>query len=348
MGQTLACSCKQADCLHVSIAKDVFYNGGDTFKYTVTSALHKEIRRSDLQAATRWARLKALIEGGYRAKTYAANIVLEETRNAHLMVDFSKPNGRAVRDILNPMVVARKKWELPGGEVPFASYVGGYADAVKLWVADKESLTTPLAVSVAHGARDLRELFKAFWITKMSVDGKQPDMQWLLLEEHEAQLAAAGRDVQYARHRPKVGTCSHFYQGKITSMMVTGAWTSEAIESKAQRAFIDDDTVIVPAIHDYIYDNHTRIGLARLKPLFEVAPRVPLPGKLDIRWSGLLRGVAWRYFAFAQYGWDYGAQPWERVDIPPQVWADVDLVDAYFYPKLYRKRTDVPLPTAAP
>jgi hypothetical protein len=41
----------------------------------------------------------------------------------------------------------------------------------------------------------------------------------------------------------------------------------------------------------------------------------PLPYGIDLRWSGQIECVAWRYAVLAQFGDAYREVPWERVEM---------------------------------
>jgi hypothetical protein len=340
------CSCGKSDCEHAKTAKDLLDNKGDDFKYTATSALHKEIRRSDLLLATRWARIKAMTYGGYNAKAYAANIVLEETRNAKLMVDFHSLAGKTVRDVLNPMTLSLKKWEIPGKHEDFATYVLSYSRVIRAHLADEDFISADRVTSTVMNATNLGELFDAFWMSKLSDErGDRIACKAAFRDAIRERVKGLGPEIEAAaNHQPKFGSCSDFYQGKLVSEMIAGRWDFSHNTIARTPPPSDDEVLYVPFAHNYAFDNHTRRGLIELRRLSEVEPKKPLPGALNIRWSGLLRGVAWRYYAFAQFGDRYRNCAWEDVEIPKDVWASVDEVDGFFYPRLYRGRSDIPLP----
>jgi hypothetical protein len=126
---TRKCGCGVAKCEHLVLLSDLLDSGGKATHYVATSAMHKEIRRSDLYRASLWARVKSITDGGYAAKAYAANILLEETRNSDLLVRLGGLRGLSVRDVLSPVTLSVKKWELPGKHASFAEYVRSYVVA---------------------------------------------------------------------------------------------------------------------------------------------------------------------------------------------------------------------------
>ena len=98
---------------------------------------------------------------------------------------------------------------------------------------------------------------------------------------------------------------------------------------------LDDRVLTIPALRSYIYDSHTRPGRARLvRFLDDIAPEVPMPEGVDLRWSGMARGVLWRELAIEQHA--DTAVPWESVKIPAQLWQAAHRLDGFYYERLYR------------
>ncbi len=73
---------------------------------------------------------------------------------------------------------------------------------------------------------------------------------------------------------------------------------------------------------------------AYLQHLPEVAPGRPSPSGLDVRLSGMIRGVLWRHKSYEQFGVKWAAKSWEEVEIEPEWWAYACSMDHHFYPRL--------------
>lgn len=83
------CECPEFEngsCGHLDLLPRVLEKHS-TARYTFKSALHKSVRRSDVHEALVWARWLAHAEGTSTPKSYAQNILLEETRNARLLLE---------------------------------------------------------------------------------------------------------------------------------------------------------------------------------------------------------------------------------------------------------------------
>jgi len=119
----------------------------------------------------------------------------------------------------------------------------------------------------------------------------------------------------------RTGRCAF----EMRSMMVEsllGGWND------SMNDFCHDPELAVP-VHDgltirrtplYAFDAHVRKGkrlLSEYAPLLGPGKVVP---QLDLRWSGQLVGVAWRYAAYFQHGMAYRDTPWHEVRMTPEFW----------------------------
>lgn len=333
---TRRCSCAVASCWHLGVVRELVDKVGQEFQYLATSALHKEVRRGDLVRAAQWGRVKAAYGGASKVKAYVSNIVLEETRNFDLMLRYAKQGGHDPHQVLAAVVGSRKKWELPGRVEAFSAYVQAYANVFEK-VQAKFTVAPQVLRDVLLNSESLLELYEHFWIVKLL---QQPDLELVLWTALRDRSERCSDPIQAALgFKPYGGSCAGFYQAKMGCELVTGLYTPEMNAVDVLPApILAPDVFSIPSMPSYVCDNHTRVGLKLLVPnLHRIEPGKPLPSGIDIRWSGLLRGVAWRYFAFAQFGMGYKDLAWERVSIPFTTWRYVDLVDRFFYPRLYRK-----------
>ena len=98
-----------------------------------------------------------------------------------------------------------------------------------------------------------------------------------------------------------------------------GAWDPTQDEVVALPELPEPRLLHVKRFPDYAYDMHTRRG----KQLIEkwersIGPGIAMPPGLDLRWTGMMYGVGWRYFAFDQFG--KTDVPWEDVKIAKRTW----------------------------
>ncbi len=105
--------------------------------------------------------------------------------------------------------------------------------------------------------------------------------------------------------------------------MIAGAWDASMNESPHGAGLVRefDDGQVLRRFPPYVYDRHVRQGARRIEEHREtIAPMKPLPDGIDLRWSGQIEGVGWRYAAFAQFGEAYREVPWEHVEMTAQYW----------------------------
>lgn len=326
----------------MAIHEDLTVNGGGNFKYVVRSALHKEIRRGDVEKAVRWGRLFARIDGASKVKAYVKNILFEETRNLRLSSEWKTTRGISAEHMVRQITASIKKWQVSARirDNVFARYVAAYRRALD---ALEAPLTPQDVDTTVNGTTDLDTLYELFWAVQLrntrelyvALDGSLRTVLFRSTDNDALTLASQW---------PK-----HMYTTKTAIEILCGAWSPDANMFNTEdlsKEVITMTHMEVPEIRDYVYDNHTRPGLARYKSkMLQLVPGAPEPARLDTRWSGLVRGVAWREMA-CKNGIDIQNVPWEDVSIPQQVWDDVNYVDAFFYPKLYRAAgiTNIPMP----
>jgi hypothetical protein len=89
-----------------------FYNPHRGTGYVVRSALHKEVRRGDVQRALAFAAWAERIKSG-SSRVYARKILFEETRNVRILQMFL--DKIPTRDIIAAMCRSAKDWEVDAG-----------------------------------------------------------------------------------------------------------------------------------------------------------------------------------------------------------------------------------------
>ena len=322
-----SCSCGEAKCAHLVEVVDIVANKGRSFRYVAKSALHKEIRRGDMNAAVRWSRWVRACGGDADLKRYLRGIILEETRNLDLLCRASKlPSDQLVR----LLTASTKKWELPTRAGVFAPYVGAYARAKHVWSGPRD----------IPPERDLDWWLTAFWSARMSSDvGVVASFENLLTFEARARGGWALRLMNHAKRREHTILGAGFYEAKVLVEMFCGKWTEDAnVVEQLDEVLADKDEVpSIPIIGDYVYDNHTAVGMGRFSEnLGSIAPHQPLPAGVDMRWAGLLRGVLWREWAAREFPGRYLDVGWV-MPVSPDIWGNVCEADGFLHKKLYKR-----------
>lgn len=328
-----------------AIVRNIVEVGGKNFSFVVRSAMHKEIRRGDVLRALRWARVFEALDGSYKVKKYIKNILFEETRNIRLLDEWRSLAGKDYLAMVAALTTSPKKWEMPERGIPMLEgYFRGYAEQVLVKSRCDFDEDRVRGVLVNSGNSD--EMFAALWALRFRNDPAEKRIALLQEAFSRRAMPPWGVRLLTSDWDSMPGLIGHTPHVMIE--VATGHWSEKAIVySPAAALMLDDQFVTVPSLPQYVYDNHTRVGYKNAtKYLRQVKPGEKSPPQLDLRWSGLLRGVCWRHYAFDQFGPDYVNTPWESVRIPEEVWRHVHMVDGWSYEKLYRSMgiTDVPFP----
>lgn len=322
---TCSCSTPDKPCAHMKRAVDVHQEKCKRSRFEFVSAMHKEIRKGDVKSALYWADLIGETNPHY-VRFYVRQIGGEETRNNTLIWMMINGEG-SYRDLVAAIAQSRKRWEAP-------SVCGVYKEAMRGWKRTK---------GARYGMMDPYELVR---MTKGFIAREEPkylfDMLWAFLEREEpapedavAQfretLIEEVRRKKIALDRPETMIELHELKTKrdaseIEWMLVealNGAWTEEMND------FVHSPTIevephdgsYIKRVPNYAYDSHTVLGKSWLEKYgTKLRPGRPSPGPLDLRWSGQLIGVSWRYAAWAQFGFDYAKLPWEQVRMTDEFW----------------------------
>jgi hypothetical protein len=302
------------------ICRDIVADSGQSVRYVVRSAMHKEVRRGDVISAARWARIMQLIDGEPAVRQYARRLLFEETRDVALALSWRGMRGVSGERMIRALAAAPKKWRLP---VLQAAECGtlrllSYPDALRA------PPLTPGEIDRLIDSDDLSlsAAYRLQWRVMLSAE---PSVA-AHLRESLRRRAAGGADAVLAAG-------NEAYLDEVLLERLCGVIDPTAGEPGPDRdAPLDDRVLTLPPRRAYIYDAHTRPGRRRLAThLPELAPGVPMPPGLDLRWSGMARGAAWRACAT-----DLTA-PWEDVPIPAPLWSAAEQADAFYYEKLYRE-----------
>ena len=300
-----------------AITTDLVQRKGAGFRFVVRSAMHKEVRRGDAVAAVRWARLLGLIDGTSAVRQYARRILFEESRAVSLLSVW-KPRDSAERRI-RQLSAAAKAWSLPERKRQRC----GRRRLLAYSAALSAPPLTPSQIDRALADPSLDTLYRLMGRTRLAAE---PAVKTAL---YEGLLRVLPADSPL---RAVSGAASDSWLIEVmieTLVGVLGEGT-HAPESKP----IDDRVLTVPVLRPYVYDSHTRPGRVRLQRcLSSIAPGVPMPSGVDLRWSGMARGVLWRELAEEQGGTE---QAWEAIEIPDELWQAAHRLDGFYYERLYR------------
>ena len=319
------------------ITADLVKEGGKNLRYTARSAMHKEVRRGDVLGAARWARLVALIDGPQATRQYARRIVLEETRAVACLLEWRGARGLSGERLIRALAAAPKKWLLE-------ERVRADCEALRLLVypaALRAGTLTPAEIARVVEAQQpvLEDAYRLLWRVQLTREAA------VVTHLREALLLRAQQDGD--EEAAALAQGSEPYLAEALVERLCGVRSAEASEIPAEAEQpLEDVALTVPPLRAYVYDPHTRPGRQRLvQHLGQLRPERPLPPGLELRWSGMARGAAWRAAAVAQAGAAGLALPWEAVVIPAGLWDAAVQIDGFFYDTLCREAgLTLPLP----
>lgn len=317
------------------ICADLTKQGGQNVRYVLRSAMHKEVRRGDVLAAARWARLVQLVDGEPALRQYARRILFEETRDTELALSWRGQRGISGERMIRAVAAAPKKWRLPARREAGCGTLRllAYPDALRA------PPLTPAEIDRTIDRDDLSpsDAYRLHWRVLLSAE---PAVGTHLREALRRRAADSSDETLKA-----LSSGNEAYIDEVMLERLSGIIDPDASTASSERdAPLDDRVVTVPPLRAYVYDPHTRPGRKRLvRHLAQVAPGKPSPAGVDLRWSGMARGAAWREAAVAADALDAA---WEAVEISAPLWSAAELADAFFYEKIYKEAgmTGFPFP----
>lgn len=308
--------------------------------FVAVSAMHKELRRGDTEAALYWATVMIPHRGIVGVINYLRNIIFEETRDlalAQYIVKLSS-HGKSVTRLDMNRAVARfcaapKKWELPWRLDIFIDEMRGYQKLAKQYsydVAKPSEIITEAEqgklhramlkgfadgdrVAVQYGLKGLQKA-KAKDVDKHRImifntlvdvlNGSFPNKF-----EFDADYAHALHEIVLRRINGHGAPAYHELNALADALAGEPGLQSIATLSPAKHKLIVKSPKLYRiALGDlrkiplYANDNHTWPGKALMKQYgaTELQPGVPQK-HIDFRYWGAYGGVAWRYLAFRQH-----------------------------------------------
>lgn len=288
--------------------------------YALRSALHKEIRRNDLNRVVQYARAIKHVKGKGELLRYARQVCFEETRNVELFLRLKKGSSSNELDLVKELATSNKKWHIKSREGFYSLHLKAGAEC-KLGrlpqVNFKSWLDNP---NMLDGYR--------LWFSSWSSQELRTE-----LIRHCKQVAH-GDNVYALLLEGNNGNSLCHYSRKIFIEALFGAFNETWYHSQPSNEVLDQ---YVPAYEDYVFDNHTSIGISRLKGqgLINCFPMRELPRGVDLRYSGLLRGVLWRELIGREK--DTTAIAWKDVVFTKEDWYNSCIADLLYYKDSFDK-----------
>lgn len=319
------CECDEFDesgrCKHLDALPRLLMKHGSML-YLFKSALHKAVRRGDVVEALRWARWFANADSPSGPKAYAKNILLEETRNLKLLLEFQSLAGKTYEEVVRKVTASRKKWEVVARKDAFYSYAEGFRRA---FARKREKVSPDEVMDIVTTSNEPEQLLEMFWLQRLHEDDELKVHLRDFFQEGVAERAVAygGWARRLIEERVYLGD---FYIPKILLEMFVGRWdeTGNEIRETVNLEMPKEELPMVPYMRDYVFDPHTQRGRALVaKGWPELKPGKPQPAEIDMRWSGCLVGVGWRHFAAIQFPDDYAERRWEEVTISKEMWENL-------------------------
>lgn len=331
--------------------------------FVAVSAMHKELRRKDVEAALYWATCMIPHRGIVGVINYLRNIVFEETRDIALYTYILRlsSHGRSVSRLdmnraITRFTLAPKKWELPWRLDIFLDEQRAY-----------KRLATKYSYSVAKPS-DIIEKSEHGHLHKTLISGfktgKREDVQYGLKgllksksDNHDKlkitifnyltdvvngtfpntfDFDEAYVDVIHSKVLARIQSygAPGYHELNVLADALTGERSLQSIATlppSKHRLIVNAPKLYTLPLGDfrriplYAHDNHTWPGKALLRQYgaTELQPGVAQQ-HIDYRYCGAYCGVAWRYLAWKQK--ESITCKWQDVSWrnPPTLWSHVE------------------------
>lgn len=320
---TCTCSTPDKPCVHIKRVIDVYGQKCKRSKYDMVSAMHKEIRRGDLESALYWADMLSLDDNWY-VKFYTRQIIGEESRVFDLYHMAIEPKEYTYRDFVAFLTQSRKKWEHPKAYDAFLLQMESHAQ-----VGELERTAMPHVCNYFKQAlqkEDWRQAFRCFWGAWCQEPDEGIDEHWAQMDEILAESCKGLpkinepyevlRKYRQATKRDCFEIRVHLLEARMGALILDQEdyiWQKNRIVSHREHRVLRQ----VPL---YAFDVHNYRGRKLIEQYGKhVAPNISST-KIDLRWSGMCCSTAWRYAAFKQYGLNYVNKLWGSVDLDMRFW----------------------------
>lgn len=324
------------------------------------SAMHKELRRADVEKALYWASVIIPHRGRHGVVQYCRRISFEETRDINLYRYATKVStkGTSVSTLEMQRVVARfcaapKKWELPWRREIYLGEMQGYRRLVKEFgpaVAGNNAIEAPLQPKMreamlegfATGDRTLLQYGLKGWYKckNDNFDHMKVDMLNDLIDvadgthPNKFSYSEAWVDDLHSAIMAKFRQFGDIRYHELNAL--ADALTGEdghdpraTLKMAAHKRIVNNPkTYHLPLgelrkVPLYAQDNHTWAGKAKMRSYRAQLDPGAKQTDLDFRMCGAYMGVGWRTLAMHQHGTidcKWGDVKWE----PKWLWQHLD------------------------
>ena len=306
----------RAGCEHVLLARDVVVRACKSSKYLFKSALHKDLRRGDFLGAMHWA---YWVDRGYgpgNALEYLRKIWSEETVNLDLAVRLHQ-EGISLVEAVDLFCRSAKIWEFP-----------------ELWTVLQACWRVPqtngrlaspnvLARQVQRG--DYRALARQLVRFEPDTVGRarwrESVMDALISDGRLSHRQRRVFDIRYdaERYEEEDTVLLLLAGGKVPSGACRYA---PEVDRKSPGLRFHLNGSHVRQVPLYAYDYHTIAGRDRISAWQSAHPDSEIrigvdTDPVDLRWSGGLMTLFWRFEAFRQAGSTAGMDQLRWCDVLP-------------------------------
>ncbi|GDX81450.1 hypothetical protein LBMAG42_32610 [Deltaproteobacteria bacterium] len=303
-------------CAHLGIARDLAPGGPQRSRYLFKSALHKELRRGDVSAASHWAAWVDRTFGPSTSLAYLRKIWSEETLNLDLAVRLHRDDVE-LGEAIALFCQSKKVWEFPQvwaamerawGPLPLEEAGGGTGArtlSARVRAADYDALIRQFNGSAKFGRR--RAEFRSRLVAELVDAGRLSVEQQRVFELRFASGRYEAEDLVLL-----------LLAGRLMPAEASAYGVARA--EPVPRRLLDGSCVL--AFPDYVYDYHTVAGRERLARWDEENPGRSLrlgvdTDPIDLRWAGGTMTLFWRFEAFRQVGSTAAMDRLRWVDVRP-------------------------------
>jgi len=313
--------------------KDYLGNEKGFCYYVAKSGLHKELRRGNVARSVAFARILERYKPG-TARGYMRKILFEETRSIALLARFYTKMPTV--ELAKRFALTRKDWEIQEDRGIFSPDWYRVAREIGWDEEDKERdvdwpgdcPTDPDGI-VAHvealcAAEEWEKLYRLCVIGSC----------WRPASKRIGAPLRRGlvnvlqkRFPEWRKTFERLLSTSYHDEELCGGMWLFVQADRETLKAySATKEDPGDEPFEIPYVEDYVYDVHTWVGKKRMSGLPLPQWGVPMPGKLDFRYSGAYSGTLWRYIAFRTTGTLDHA--WEKIVPTVDVLEDFHAVGA--------------------
>jgi hypothetical protein len=289
--------------------------------FLVLSAFHKEIRRSDVNRALHYGDLIVRNFSARHVLNYVRRIFLEEARDLSTFLALDRKDWR---NCVVQICQVRKKYEREFS----------YSQVVKKAKAYLSAFRNPAPPK--HGEELLKH--KDFYtaladLFRLRMNIKKPHRRKFAKQlcDNLSERALSARLITGENYNLS------FYQWIVVLEDFYSLHSLSTSNSSVQSISLpDSERVLFP--QNYVFDIHTTQGKGLIiKHWQNILPGKPLPGGLDLRFSGATSSYLWREHAFHQLGEAYRTARWEDITISSHDFKLARKFDSFFYRTLYQQ-----------